>query len=163
MTKKVKKFRRRFNPRLIKIHANYLTQDIADLFHVHIDTVNNWYKSGLRRVDQERPFLVFGENLFDFLTRRNKQIKKKTGPNEFFCCKCKESRKTQEGVVKIKVINSKKLMIKGICVICGTKMNKLGSVTKINEIKKLFNVQVIQEERLLECNATSVTTDKKEV
>jgi hypothetical protein len=160
--KKKKKFKRRFNPKLIKIHANYTTQDIADLFHVHIDTVNSWYRSGLKRIDQERPFLVFGRDLVDFLTRRNKKMKKKTCPDEFFCCKCKEPRKTKGGIVELRIINSKKLMIKGICEICGTKMNKLGSIKKINEIKKMFNVQAIQEERLLDCNSSSVIPNENE-
>lgn len=160
MTQKAKKFRRRFNPRLVKFNANYSTRDIVDLFHVHVDTVNNWYEHGLKTIDKQKPFLTFGRDLIDFLFERNKKAKKKSGLDELFCCKCKAPRKTQDGVVKIKIINTKKLMIEGICMECGTKMNKLSSVAKINEIKTLFNIQAIQEEHLLGCAASSVTTDK---
>jgi hypothetical protein len=158
MIKRSKKYSRRFNHRLVKCHANYSTQDIAELFRVHINTVNGWYEKGLRVIDQQKQYLVFGQDLIDFLIERNKQMKKKSGPDEFFCCKCKAPRKTRVDAVGLVAINSKKVMIEGVCVICGTKMNKLGAAVKINALKELFNVQVVQQGHLLGCDTTSVTT-----
>ncbi len=161
MAKKDKKFRRRFNPRLIKHHATYSTQEIVDLLHVHINTVGGWYELGLRTIDDQRPYLVFGQDLIDFLTRRNLQMKRKCDQNEFFCCKCKAPRKAQNGAVRFRILNSTKVMIEGVCMQCGTRMNKLWAVGRMRMLSEIFSLREVQQELLLECGTTSVITGEK--
>jgi len=157
-----KKFRKIFNTRVIKQKRSYSTQEISDLFGVHVATVQSWYGSGLKKIDDKRPAVVFGELLANFLNKKNKKGKRRCGIDEFFCCKCKNPRKSEKNKVHIKVVSIKRVMIVGICERCGTKMNRSGVPSKITKYKKVFDVQEIQEEHLLGCVNTGVNTSEKE-
>jgi len=158
----VKKFKRLINTRIIKQKQSYSTQEIADLLKVGIPTINRWYATGLKPIDNQRPCLVFAADLIDFLNKKNRQHKIKTNMNELFCCKCKLPHKSLENAVTITIINPAKMMIVGTCEKCGSKMNKLGSSLKIEEYKKTFTIQTVVHENLLECANTSVIDSKRE-
>ena len=55
------------NPRLVKIHRNYTVEDVANLLGVHKNTVREWIKQGLPKIDDKRPMLILGCDLFAFL------------------------------------------------------------------------------------------------
>ena len=158
----MKKYKTKFNPRIIKSKKNYSTQEIADLFGVDVSTVHRWYRVGLKKIDGQRPAVVFGQDLINFHNEKNKKRKKRCDKDELFCCKCKTSQKSKENKITIKIINNKKVMIVGKCENCGTKINKVGVPPKIEEYKKVFDVQEIQEEQLLGCVNTGVNTSEKE-
>jgi hypothetical protein len=146
--KKIKKYKRRFNSRLVKHNLSYSTQEVADLLKTTLNTVNNWYKRGLKKIDNRKPHLVFGEDLIMFLNGKNNKRKQKCAPNELYCCKCKLARKAWENTVDLRHIGSKRLVITGLCEVCGNKVNKLAAIENIEELKKTFNIQVIQNEQL---------------
>lgn len=157
--KKVKKFKRRFNSRLIRRNCTYSIQEISSLYSIHANTVNVWFKSGLKKIDGKKPFLVFGMDLADFINEKNVKAKKSSAPDEMYCCKCKAPRKVLKNIVDIKIINSKRLMIKGVCAKCGIQINKLGAVQKLEEYKKIFKTLSIHNEHLLGCVNTSANID----
>lgn len=157
----MKKFKKIFNTRIVKFKKSYSTQEIADLFGVHVSTVHSWYRSGLKKIDNKRPALVFGLDIIAFLNKKNKQNKKKCNSDELFCCKCKVPHKSKENKVYVRIMNEKKIMLIGSCEKCGTKMNKSGSFLKIEEYKKIFDVQEIEKGRLLGCTHTCVSASKK--
>lgn len=158
----MKKFKRLINTRIIRQKQSYSTQEIVDLLKVGISTVNRWYATGLMPIDNQKPFLVFGADLINFLNKKNRRGKTKSNADELFCCKCKIPRKSFENAATINIVNATKLMIIGACEICGTKMNKLGSSLKIEEYKKIFIVRAILNENLLECANSSVIDNKRE-
>ena len=66
---------KRLNPNLAKIHRNYSIEEVASLFSVHKNTVRGWIKSGLSVCDDQKPMLILGVVLRDFLKMKNvKQI-----------------------------------------------------------------------------------------
>jgi len=146
--KKVKKYKRRFNPKLIKHSRNYSTQEIANLLNTTVNTVSNWYKIGLKKIDDKKPSLVFGKDLINFLRDNKTKRKQRCAPNEFYCCKCKSPRKAWENAVDITYLDLRRLMISGICEQCGNKINKLAATKNIEELKKVLNFQVIRNKQL---------------
>ena len=163
MPQKAKRCKRHFNARIIKRNLSYSTQEIADLLGVHIGTTNNWRMTGLKTIDKQKPFLVFGADLIDFINRNNKKNKQKCKPDEFYCCKCKKPQQTWENQADIKIINAKRLMVSGLCVKCGTVVNKAGAVNKVNEYQKIFDVQVIHNKHLIGCVNSNSNTDLRGV
>ena len=121
------KNRKTFNTNFIKNTLNYSTNDIAELYRIHKRTVQEWYKQGLTRIDDRKPYLVLGAHLKEFLENRQKKRKTKCRIDEFFCCKCKSPRKAWENLVDLKILNHKNLLIMGLCDICNTKINKISS------------------------------------
>jgi hypothetical protein len=156
----VKKFRKHFNTRIIKAKQTYSTEEIADLFKVHVNTVHAWYKKGLLRIDDQKPSLVFGAELIIFLNSKNASKKHPCAPNELFCCKCQKPRTSKGNIVCIKVTAARTNIV-GFCATCGTKINKTISPDKIDFFKQTFIVQMVHRENLIECSNTCTISDKK--
>src|SRR5215813_9000 len=84
------------NPRLVKVHRNYLVEEIARLFRVHKNTVRNWVKQGLPAIDDRRPILILGTELSRFLRERRQKTKQTCGPGRIYSIACR-APKVQAG------------------------------------------------------------------
>lgn len=161
IVKKIKKFKRRHNSRIIKTKQSYSTQEIADLLGTHPQTVLSWYASGLKRIDSHQPGVVFGQDLKRFIDEKNKKHKYKCEPDELFCCKCQKPKRSKNNLVSIKIFKNKVNLV-GTCEKCGTQINKTISPNKIREYKNIFVVAPEHKEDLIECANTSAITIKNE-
>ncbi len=144
--------KRTYNTRVIKRDYSYDIKEISELLDVHIRTVRQWIKSGLRLIDKTRPFLMHGSDIIAFL--KEKQIKRKR-PCEFheiFCFKCQIPRPVWEGLIDIKITGPNRLQLMGICNTCSTKVFKAGSVKKIPNYVQTFNVQKMEGLHIIERN-----------
>lgn len=144
-SKKEKAFKRKIDIRRIKKDISYSPSEICELLGVHKNTIYQWFKAGLPKLDNQKPYLVRGYDLYDFLQQKRKG--RKCLPHEFYCFKCKVPRAAWENVVDLIKYNDKQLMIQGLCTICDTKVNKLGSVRRMEEHKKHFFVQEVRQRR----------------
>ncbi len=151
-------FRRNHNAKIIKQKQTYSTEEICNLLKIHAQTVGTWYKSSLKRIDNKQPYLVFGQDLIDFIKVKNNKRKRKSEANEMFCFKCQKPRKSKDNIACIKIYDCKVNLI-GNCEICNTKINKVISPQKIDEYKKIFRIQVIHDKNLLECGNTCTNTN----
>ena len=147
----------------IKGTLNYSTNDISELLNVHKRTVHHWYKEGLPKIDSQKPYLVLGVDLKEFIKSRQKKRKKKCKANEFYCCKCRKCRHPWKLCVDMITLNKKQFIIKGICSICETKINKILPMSKMEEAIKIFMVQKIHDQDILDTSHSLVNTDIKEV
>ena len=51
---------KRYNPNKCKKNRNYTINDVSQLYDVHKKTVSVWFKNGLRKIDNQRPYLILG-------------------------------------------------------------------------------------------------------
>lgn len=79
--------KRKFNPRLAKIHQSYTVEEAARLFGVHKQTVRNWISSGLPVLASKRPILIHGSDHRTFHQQRRQKQRQKCSPGELFCLK----------------------------------------------------------------------------
>jgi hypothetical protein len=154
----VKKFHKKFNTRMITSKKSYSINEIAALLSIHPITVNHWFKKGLKKIDDKRPSLVFGQDLIDFLDVKKQKSKHPCEDNQLFCVKCQQPRQSRNNTVCIKISNSRTNM-KGSCEKCGTKINKAISPKKIDLYQKILTVVEIHTKDLIEC-ANSCTIVK---
>jgi hypothetical protein len=140
--------RRTYNTRLIKRDYGYFISEIADLFQLHPNAVRRWIKAGLRTVDDRRPILVHGGDLIDFLNARQAERKQKCASDELYCCRCRLPRKSLFNRVEVRILNKAKLSLSGRCAACGARMNRAGSVARIEEYQRAFIVQTPCEGRI---------------
>lgn len=160
---KNKKFKRRFNLHRIKSTQTYSLEEIAICLGVHKNTPIRWLKMELKRIDDERPYLVYGQVLIDFLRNKQEKQRQKCRPHEIFCVKCKTSQIPENSTVTIEIYNSKKLMIKGRCSCCGSNINKVGSVEKLPVYEKLFKIKEVHDRRISACKSSiSMCNNNKE-
>ncbi len=142
--------KRTYNTRRIKRSYSYYLTEIAELFRIHKNSVRNWIKTGLPLVDGRRPHMVHGSALVIFLDERQSKRKHRCQPHEFFCFKCRLPRPPWEGLADMTITSEKRLQLSGICSTCNTQVFKAGSVAKIPEYAKTFNLQTVQGRHIIE-------------
>ncbi len=138
---------KRPNPRAIKAARTYTVEEAADTLGVSIGTVRTWVKSGLPLMIAQRPFLILGESLRDFLLSRAKAAKVPLEPDHLFCLSCKVGRKPLGGMVDCIPQTAKTARLFGLCEVCGSSCNRMISNTRINHYNQIFEV-AIKEGRL---------------
>jgi hypothetical protein len=71
---------KRVSPRKIKIHNQYTYEQAADALGVTVQTVRMWRQSGLPVLDSQKPHLILGFALKDFLKDRWGKPKRRFAP-----------------------------------------------------------------------------------
>ncbi len=134
--------------RRIRPSKTYTLPAIAKALDRDIATVRSWVREGLPLLSDQNPVLVFGSDLKDWLQFKQKARKRKCQLGELFCFKCKQPRKPLPGSVVIIPRNEKTVSIKGQCSVCGTKMNQVGSMSKMVELENRFRTFTPQMQNL---------------
>lgn len=127
--------KRRFDPRRAKIHRNYTVEETARLFAVHRQTVRNWIKAGLPTMSQKRPTLILGRDLREFHQRRRDQNKKRCGPGELYCLRCREPRRPAGDMLDYIPLNLVSGNLRGICPTCEALIHRRVSLVKLEQVR----------------------------
>lgn len=150
------KKKRTYNTRLIKQDYSYRYYEIASLFGIHPNVIPRWVQDGLLRIDDQKPYMIHGADLARYLDARQKKRKKPCKAGELFCCKCHSPRLVWEGAVDITIRNEKTLYISGVCIVCDSTINQIGSMAKIPKYQETFNVLTIDPPDIIDSGNTSV-------
>jgi hypothetical protein len=138
-----------YNPRLAKINRSYLAEEVAELYGVHKNTVNNWLKQGLKDCGAGFPRLVLGKDLRAFHERRRLKNKRPCKPGEIYCVGCRLPVSPLNNKVYREVSEAGRASISGQCPTCLNKIFRKVSLPKIDEWKgDLVLVNTQREKRL---------------
>lgn len=132
----------------IRSAVTYSVNEIVELLDVHPNTVRRWLRADLRSIDNARPLLVLGAELIAFLRKMRSERRHRCLPNEFFCFRCRLPRRPCPGSVTIEFRNKRLLALHGLCEVCGTRVNRAGSVTRRTEYEKAFASLTLREEHI---------------
>jgi excisionase family DNA binding protein len=115
---------RRYSLARIKIHRNYEIDEAAELLGVTPQTVRTWIKQGLPAITDKRPYLLLGWQLKAFLKEREGSRRTPVPKGEFFCCRCKASRKAVPGTIERVELPDGRPMLVGKCEVCGCRCQR---------------------------------------
>lgn len=121
----------RHDPRRAKVHRNYTVAEAAQLYGVHRNTVRHWIKGGLPVVCDGRTLLILGRVLSPFLKERQAQRRRRCGPGQLYCLRCREPRRPSEGSVRWLGTGQPIINLMAICGTCGARMNRRAGVAKL--------------------------------
>lgn len=153
---------RRINPRLIKIHRAYSTEEAARALGVHKNSVRGWIKKGLPVVEVGRPVLILGHELRAFLERQRKAGKRPCPPGTIYCLKCREPRGPALGMVEYVGRNVATGDLTALCETCGTIMFRRARQSDVAVIMPGIDVQIREADaRLIERASPSLNCDKR--
>ena len=145
------KKRRTYNPRLVKANISHSVQDIAELFGLHKNAVLRWIRDdGLPLVDKGKPYLVYGQNLIDFLTARQNSRRKKCQPDEFYCLPCRAPRHPVIGSITHRHLTSTKIQIQAICATCGRNLKRISNIMQLANFQKIYAQPKQRSEHLMD-------------
>ena len=142
--------RRRFNLHLIRRTVTYSVFQTSNLLGVHPNTVLRWVRDGLPLIDDSKPFVVHGANLYAFLKQRQAKRKQPCGKGQLFCFGCRAPQRPAPGSLRIQQRNANTLTIRARCEVCGTCINRCGAAKRLETYRDEFSGQSIREERLIE-------------
>lgn len=128
----------RCNPNRAKIHRSYTVEEIAQLFNVHKNTVRTWVKAGLPVCDNQKPMLILGSDLREFIKAKNNNRKRTCQPYEMYCLRCQSPQKPAENMVDYEPHNDVTGRMIGICSGCEGVINKYINLVNFEKIKQYF-------------------------
>ena len=139
--------RKIYSHRKIRYWYSYDIEDICLSFQnekLHFQTIRKWLKEGLKRVDQGKPILIYGNDLIEFLKERNSRGKCSTKFDQMYCMRCQDACCVLQNKVKPK---QKKHMIQlcGICRTCKATMYKNYKLHDFSKIKETFRLVEVLE------------------
>ena len=136
------KKKRRHNPNLLRLRHSYTISEIAEKYGVHRRTVDTWRKQGLQVIDElSKPFLVLGAEVRKFLQEKYSTRKHPLKPGEFFCLKCRKSRKSLKNRINVEITKKRlgryrQAILRGVCEVCNCHLFLFTSDRKLQELIK---------------------------
>ena len=130
------------------------------LLKVHKNTVGNWLKEGLPRIDGRRPILILGRELAGFLHARRQRRLQRCQAGEFYCFRCRAPRRSSTRPAEYLPFTGGSGNLRGACADCGTRMNRRVSLRKLVAAVGDLQVALPQaQQRIAECADPSVNCD----
>ena len=133
---------KRLNPNLSRMHYTYTVKEAAELYGVHSHTVRNWIKKGLPVLDEQRPVLIQGLKLRDFIRESNAKQKHPCAINQIYCLACRKPQVPAGEMVDYVPSDERKGCLTALCPDCDRVINKYFSFSKIEQIQKKLDVNI---------------------
>lgn len=143
------KLSKKINPNCVKIHRNYSVEETANLLFVHKNTVLKWIKNGLTTVDNNKPILILGFVLKEFLRKKLSTNKRRCKTEEIYCMKCKKPQEPFEKMVDYIYVNKNTGRLNGVCSVCNSSINKFVSNKKLSQVSEKLDVFLTQDQKQL--------------
>ena len=116
---------RRPDWRRIKALRSYTADEAAGALRMHRNSVRHWIRTKqLPSLLTGVPISILGSDLMAFLKGRRAAKKRKCGPGQFFCLKCREPQ-TRQGHGRLRAdTRPERGVLAGICPVCGRLMRR---------------------------------------
>jgi hypothetical protein len=126
--------------RAVRSARSYTIPEVAAVLGVSVGTVRGWVRSGLPAMIAQRPFLILGCELREFLAVRRSKSKAPLQADELYCFTCKAARKPLGLMVDAHNQSVKTARLEGLCEVCGGSCNRMISRTQIDQFRSIFDV-----------------------
>jgi hypothetical protein len=140
---------RRAGWRAVKLHQNYTVEEVARNQGVAKGTIRRWLATGLPALKDQKPCLIMGGDLVDFL-KSQKRPKQRCKPEECFCFRCKVPRKAAFGEAEYKPVNATSGQMIALCERCTTVMHKRVSLATLEALNGILVFKIIQANEHIE-------------
>ena len=132
---------RRTKRKGLKSHRNYTVEEVARLLGVARGTVRRWTKKGLPFVTEQRPRLIRGDDLLEFLAKL-KAPKERCQLHECYCFKCRAPREPALRMADIICDRPTSGNLRALCLVCETWMHKRVSFAALDRLRAKLDITV---------------------
>jgi len=134
---------RRPDWRRIKTLRSYTIDEAAGALQVHPNAIRHWIKKfGLRISNDRRPHLIHGGDLVSFLKERRAAARRRCGPGQFFCLKCREPRAPAGRMVDYQPLTATRGTLIGMCPTCDKLLRRFVSVARLQAETRDLDLQI---------------------
>lgn len=131
---------KRVSPRKIKIHNQYTYEQAADALGVSVQTVRLWRQSGLPVLDSQKPHLILGFALKDFLIERWGRPKRQLAPEQFLCMTCNAPRRAYGGMADYLPYTPMRGRLEALCEECQGVCGKFARLSLCEELAPVLTI-----------------------
>jgi hypothetical protein len=135
--------RRKLSRPQINIHRAYEVDEVARRVSVAKGTVRRWMKGDLPALTDQKPALILGEDLVQFLAAR-KAPRQRCAPDECYCVKCRAPRKPAGLMAEFVPLTARTGNLRAICPVCERLMHKRISHDALDSLRALLDVTIAQ-------------------
>lgn len=125
----------------IKAFRSYTIPEAAEVSGVSARTIRNWSANGLRIMQDERPALIRGDDLTDFIKAQRKGRRQSLSLDQFYCLRCRKPRKPVENLVECQDVGGRLTLI-AICETCETLLRKPVARSDLPKLSGLFDLDL---------------------
>ena len=150
--------RRRRNARGVKLHRNYTIEQAARTLAVSKGTVGRWIKGGLPVLTDQKPHLILGPDLINYV-RGKAPAKKPCQLHQCYCFSCRQPKGPAFGSVEFYPITSTGGNVRALCETCANVMHKRVSTTKLEALRTIVQVTVRQAGKHIDDSADPCLND----
>lgn len=133
------------DPRLPKMHRSYSVDEVSTLLGVHRNTVRHWIRLGLPTIDDQRPVLIRGPALSEFLRARRNANKRSCKPGEIYCVRCRVPQRPAGAMADYRPRTESHGDLVGICPTCDCMMYRRVNRARVSEVAADLDVSVAEE------------------
>ncbi len=131
---------KRPNPMSVNKVLSYTVEEAATALSVTHATVRNYVRRGLPVMSSQRPYLISGEALREFLTEERAAKKVPLKPDELYCPSCSRGRRPFGLLVDLAPLTSKTGLLKGLCERCEGPSNRMIAYTQLKSFSTIFDI-----------------------
>lgn len=130
---------KRANPMAIKSALTYEVSEAAKALGKSQATIRNWIRDGLPIMASQKPYLISGAALRDYLRAKHRAAKSPLSHDELFCLSCRVGRKPAGMMVEAIANTPNTTRLKGPCECCGAVSTRIISNTQTQTFAQTFN------------------------
>jgi len=129
---------KRANPMAVKAALTYEVGEAALALGISKATIRNWIRNGLPVMSKQKPYLILGQALRDYIRAMSQAAKSPLAQNELYCVSCKSAQPPQDLIVEVVPNNSQTIRLKGVCSDCGGAASRIVSKNKTQQFAAIF-------------------------
>ena len=131
---------KRVSPRKIKIHNQYTYEQTADALGVSVQTVRLWRAAGLVVLDSQKPHLILGFALRDFLNKRSNKPERRLARDQFLCMTCNSPRRAYGGMADYRPYTNIRGRLEALCEECQGPCGKFAGPRLCAELAHILTI-----------------------
>ncbi|WP_323007824.1 hypothetical protein [Pseudorhodobacter sp.] len=131
---------KRVSARKIKIHDQYTYEQLADALGVSVQTVRSWRPAGLMVLDSQKPHLILGFALKDFLKKRSSKPERRLARDQFLCMTCNAPRRAYGGMADYTPYTATRGRLEALCEECQGLCGKFASPRHCAELAPILTI-----------------------
>ena len=131
---------KRVSARKIKIHSQYTYEQLADVLGVSVQTVRLWRQDGLDVLVSQKPHLILGFALKDFLNKRSNKPERRLARDQFLCMTCNAPRRAYGSMADYLPYTATRGRLEALCEACQWLCGKFASPRLCAELAPILTI-----------------------
>ncbi len=133
---------RRINLRAIRANTAYTLEEAAVTLGVSIVAIRGWEKRGLPVMRMQKPFLVLGCALREFVENRIRNAKVPLDPDQLYCLPCRKAQIPMGRMVDYVPQTATTGRLVGLCPECERTCNRMTSKAKLRDLAGKLDIVI---------------------